>query len=949
MNKFKEPLKKSKRYHFWGALLLLAVYGWYCSMHDSFLPQFHAPLSNWTEIRLPHHIKPFHYDLSFSLSGFAFDGNVVIGLEVEAPTHIVVVHNLDMDLHFNSLKDQSASFRLDHIEHRSDKEYSVLFFKEALTTGRYQLSLSYNGTLSNSMEGFYSSRYRTANGKEGFLATTQFEPVYARRAFPCLDEPDKKAVFDITIGTEPRYHALSNMPVKSVSSSGDVKVHVFEPTVVMSSYLIAFVVSDFESISSQTKNGIQVKVWTPPGLTHLGEYALESAVGIFDYYQSAYGIDYPLTKSDLIAIPDFAAGAMENWGLITFRDTALLYDPKSSTASNKERVAVVVAHELAHQWFGNLVTMKWWNDLWLNEGFAEFMEYKGVQSIEPSWKMQDTFIPSDLVRALRADESVYTHSIALPVEDPNEINNIFDDISYGKGSSVIRMLEAWMDDKYGPTYFFSKIHNYLKAHAYSNAETKDLWDALRTEDQDVGAFMHTWTNQPGFPFVTLSNIKTDSFTVKQSRFVFSHLINAQQGVDVKSLPEMAQPPNLDQQVWSVPLSYGIYSNASGKPEKVGKGFAELNTLGQVEIKFEHPIPSGSVMLLNYLQTGVYRSLYDESTYRILTEWLTKDKFFLPAVERAGLYSDVFSMTFSGRLKDPSIALNLIQLLATETNIFVWEAALKDLETLKDIFALSPSYGLMIDFQANLLDAVVASVGWEDDQGESSHLRSKLRARLLQEAIRLRHPATTSKALKYFGLLRQGKGNRIKLSPDVYGAIFDAGVIHGTQADYNWVLQKYLNSTFAPEQQIYLHALASSPIPYLQARTLAFAISGQVRQQDIVTLVDQVATLTPVGHVSTWLFLMDNWDALTTGVHAKTFGKFNQLLNTVCGAFTKPYLIREAERLFVRKEDPTFYVPPHSDVSVLKGLETAKQLLAWRDLYGERVEEWLEANAVVRIM
>ncbi|KAI8896940.1 peptidase family M1-domain-containing protein [Globomyces pollinis-pini] len=821
-----------------------------------------------------------------------------------------------------------------------DYEYTVYHFKSTLPAGEYTLELDFESELSRSMAGYYLSTY-IADSETKHLATTQFEPTSARLAFPCLDEPNKKAIFDITMICDEKYSALSNMPTKSVTTVGTQKVFDFIPTVKMSTYLVAFIVSDFEPISSQTKNGVKVSVYTQPGSSYLGEYALKVAVPILEYYQDAFGIDFPLPKLDMIAIPDFAAGAMENWGLVTYRDTALLYDPKRSTPNNKQRVATVVGHELAHQWFGNLVTMKWWNDLWLNEGFAEFMEYKSVAAAEPTWNMTDQFIPLDLVRALQADESYFTHAIALPVKNPNEISSIFDDISYGKGSSILRMLEAWMDEKYGKGVFFQKLHNYLSSHAYQNAETQELWAALRTDDQDVGAFMDTWTNQPGFPFLHFADLERSSVMVHQERFLFGHLLK-ERLIDQRRLPLTVQSPEPAAQFWSVPLSYAIYSNATGSPKRLARGFTEVSRLGEIKVEFAEVYPADCILLANFEQTSVYRSLYDVRTYHYVIEWLQNDLEFLPPVERAGLLSDVFAMTLSGRLEDPTIALELTKILAKETNILVWETALKDLENLKDIFALFPTYGPIIRYQNSLIEKVIAHVGWVETTADDSahHLRAMLRARLLAEAVRNNHKSTVAKALEYFKLIKSGQTDKVDVAPDVFGAIYDAGVIYGDLDDYDFVLSKFKASTFAPDQQIYLHALASSPVPYLQARTCSIAISGAVRKQDIKVLLSQVATLSPVGHISVWLFLMDNWEAIVSIFTGSDFGKINDLLEDVTSAFTKPYLISEAERLFVDQSDPEFEVPAGAQVSVLKGLETAKQLLEWRKLYGSRVADWL---------
>jgi aminopeptidase N len=727
-----------------------------------------------------------------------------------------------------------------------------------------------------------------------------------------------------------KYHAISNMPVKSTSKSVGTNIYTFEKTVKMSTYLVAFVVSDFESISANTKNGVKVSVYTQVGDSHLGKYALEVAVPILEYYQKTYGIDFPLPKLDMIAIPDFSAGAMENWGLVTYRDTALLYDEKISTAANKERVATVVGHELAHQWFGNLVTMKWWNDLWLNEGFAAFMEYKSVDSVEGKWEMMDNFIPNSLVKALSADESRYTHSIAADVKNPSEISELFDDITYGKGSSVLRMLEAWMNEKYGDKMFFEKIHGYLSKHAYGNAETKDLWDALRTEDQNVGEFMKTWTDQAGFPFLQFNAPKQNSVVVKQERFLFSHLL-------------AGDYPVMEEQVWSIPLSYAIYSNSTGRPKVFDRGFTQIEKLGDVKVDFKKAFPKDSILLANFAQTGVYRSLYDERSYLYLVDWLRDDLEILPAVERSGLISDVLSMTFSGRLQNPIISMEFLKLLGDDDSIFVWESMMRDLTKLKGIFALTGTYGSMVNFQTSILEKVINSVGWVETHTIGNlQGRALLRAKILSEAVSNNHKPTVAKALGFFQLIKQGRKNEVLVSADVMGAIYDAGVIYGDLNDYKYVLSSFQNSTFAPDQQMYLHALASSSVPYLQTKTLNWAISGDVRKQDIQGVLHRVSVSTPVGHLTTWIFMMENWERITKMFDkAGGFGKFNKLLEDVCGSFTQQYLINEAERLFIKQTEEGFYIPNGAELAVKKGLETAKQFLAFRAIYGPKVSYWLE--------
>ncbi|KAJ3061776.1 hypothetical protein HK102_008995, partial [Quaeritorhiza haematococci] len=411
----------------------------------------------WTDVRLPSWIRPITYTLDFvtDVEKFKFYGSVSIHVNVTETSPILVLHAADLDL--ADLRVVPLSAGDDQVivpiaNTTNDQEQVVFSFEPKLAVGEYTVILKYAGILTDSLHGYYKSRFISkVDGKKKYIATTQFESSDARRAFPCFDEPAMKATFIITMTVPQGYHALSNMPTTdvqsvepptaiahSIDSSSTWRKFSFTETKRMSTYLVAFIVSNFESIEGYASNGrIRVGVWTQPGRTELGRYALDVAIKILEFYEKRFQVEYPLPKSDLIAIPDFAAGAMENWGLITYRDTALLYDSTLSSAVNKQRVATVIAHELAHQWFGNLVTMAWWNDLWLNEGFAEFMEYKGTNAAEPSWQMPAQFIYMDLLSATFSDASVFTHPIAADVHNPNEIDEIFDDISYAKGSSVL--------------------------------------------------------------------------------------------------------------------------------------------------------------------------------------------------------------------------------------------------------------------------------------------------------------------------------------------------------------------------------------------------------------------------------------------------------------------------------------------------------------------------------
>ncbi|RKO86591.1 puromycin-sensitive aminopeptidase, partial [Blyttiomyces helicus] len=477
---------------------------------------------------LPPWVIPTHYglDITVDVESLAFAGSAGIDLDLKESTAFVAFHSVALDVHDAVVVPAGGDGVISpvRVDERPEREYTLLWFEPALEAGRYRLRLGFNGTLTDELRGFYYSTFTSlVDGEKKYIATTQFQPTDARRAFPSLDEPGLKATFQVNLTTPRGFHGLGNMPAREILPvANGARKFVFDTTPRMSTYLVAFIASNFEFVSGKTSRGVNVSVYTQPGRVNEGRYALEVAIHCLEFYEEKYMIEYPLPKSDLIAIPDFSAGAMENWGLVTFRDTALLYKEGQTSADEKQRVATVIAHELAHQWyggFGDIVTMEWWNDLWLNEGFAERMEYLGVNAIEPSWRMEEQFVPLDLSRALMADSSYFTHPIAIPVSDPEEIAAIFDDVSYGKGASVIRMLQGYLATTIDESYFFSRIQAYLKEHAYTNAETAELWQALDQDPRvDVAGLMSTFTDQPGYPVVSVSSLSGD-LAIKQERFL----------------------------------------------------------------------------------------------------------------------------------------------------------------------------------------------------------------------------------------------------------------------------------------------------------------------------------------------------------------------------------------------------------------------------------------------
>src|SRR3989338_2968670 len=477
-------------------------------------------------VRLSKNVVPIEYDIQLKpdLDNFTFEGVETISLSILQKTRIVTLHSKELEIKTASAeallwrKRQSKASALfaKKISYNKKAETVTFIFSKPIPLGKNKLTLVFKGILNDKMRGFYKSSYNI-EGKTYHIATTQFEATDARRAFPCFDEPAYKAVFHISLVAPKNKTVISNtLSVSVLEHDAGYQIVKFSPTPKMSTYLLAFIVGDFECIESKTKNGILVRVFTTPGKKHQAKFALKCAVKTLEFYEKYFDIAYPLPVLDMIAIPDFSSGAMENWGAITYRESALLVDENHSSLSNKQWVAIIIAHEIAHQWFGNLVTMKWWTHLWLNEGFASYIEYLAIDHIFPEWDIWTQFVSTEMADAFHLDSLNNTHPIEVEVGNPAEISEIFYRVSYSKGASVLRMLWRYLGEK----DFQKGLQHYLKRHAYGNAETEDLWKALEeVSGKSVGKIMANWTSKAGHPVINvkIKNQKS-KIELRQSRF-----------------------------------------------------------------------------------------------------------------------------------------------------------------------------------------------------------------------------------------------------------------------------------------------------------------------------------------------------------------------------------------------------------------------------------------------
>ncbi len=462
-----------------------------------------------TVARLIQTFVPDHYQLSVSLDryGRAFEGTVLINGASTAGATNIILHSKDLLIHSVTIDGKKADFGLEdqelYITHPDIKE------------GEHVVVIGFSGKITDGMHGLYPCYYDHDGIKKELLAT-QFESHHAREVFPCIDEPEAKATFDVILTTEQNVTVLGNMPIRQQRVEDQLLVTQFETSPRMSSYLLAWVVGELRKKSATTKSGVEVNIYATPAQTLASlDFALDIATRGIDFFDDYFDVPYPLPKSDHVALPDFSSGAMENWGLITYREIALLTDPKTGSLQTRQQAALTITHELSHQWFGNLVTMKWWNDLWLNESFANMMEYVCVDALEPDWNIWLDQATYEVVQALRRDSLDGVQAIRTEVNHPDEITTIFDpSIVYAKGGRLLRMLQTYI----GETTLQAGLKNYFKKYAYQNTEANDLWECLSAvSGQDIGLLMNTWISQSGYPVLTVSE-EADQIHLSQKQF-----------------------------------------------------------------------------------------------------------------------------------------------------------------------------------------------------------------------------------------------------------------------------------------------------------------------------------------------------------------------------------------------------------------------------------------------
>jgi aminopeptidase N len=861
---------------------------------------------------LPKTFVPRHYDLHIKpfVSEFKFDGVMSINFELTNSVSVIQLNAVDLNIKTVNLKIGEHYFSNPNITYDKDTERVSFDFMGKLPIGTGTLDIIYNGDIRDDMSGFYRSHY-VEDGVDKYCAVTQFEATSARKVFPCVDEPEVKAEFSVKITIPENSHktVLSNMPVKSIISEHGLTSYTFDRSIKMSTYLLAFFVGDMDYVEENITlpfddEHVDVRVYTPVGKPELGTFALDVACRTLKLFSEYFNINYPLGKLDMIGLPDFAAGAMENWGLVTYRSKYIYFEEGVSSTSSKEQIASVVCHELAHQWFGNLVTMKWWNDLWLNEGFATWVGTMAVNELFPEWKAWEGFISGEYTRALELDQLDSSHPIQVDVNKASEIDEIFDAISYSKGASAIHMLVNYM----GEENFKNGMRHYLQLHKLGNAKTEDLWSALSTTGADINSFMHNWVREQGYPLVEVTR-KGNTVTVSQQKYA----------TDGDTL-------------WQVPLNV---LDESGNVTK--------SLLVEKNMTFE---TTSSWIKLNHDSTGIYRTKYSHDMLEALKP-VVRSKT-LGSIDRAELVYNLFGFAEKGYGSITDF-LDFVSAYKDEDNLVVTELLQSNLAMVSNLWFdmeenLLKKYN---EYRIDLLKGLYEKYGWNAQTEYNDTMMQRLVLTVLSNCgytpVVNRFQNMFQEYIKSELSDDETKSN---ISPDLIMPMLKTVVKHGTLSgpfnveDLHNMYRLHKGSSSNAVQANILRALGNINDIKLLNTYLHNAMYGDsellvVKDQDLYLPF----TTSNSGDLryESWTFIRDNWNKLTERV-----GEQGSIFGHIVGSSLKNMV--DTANLTVAKG---FIESKGDDVkniqrTLSQALEKVESSIAWRNRDTDSVVKFLSA-------
>ncbi|KAJ8960563.1 hypothetical protein NQ318_013852 [Aromia moschata] len=883
------------------------------------------------EHRLPTNIRPSHYRLHLNLTADVFSeasnqysGMVIILLTPQQTTSTISLHASHEFLNITLVTLSNTDI--------SPSAYSVNSVTDILTINlpgqiianvMYQLIIEFTGLLSTAeMTGFYKSNYVDESGATTYLATTQFQPTSARRAFPCFDEPFFKATFDIYITYPLGMNALSNTPGSLFTSDSVSETMKFNTTALMSTYLLAFVVSNFTCTEGTPIEGLPYRICSREETSDIRDWALEIGPKLLDSLNIFTDFNYSLSKDklDQVAIPDFAAGAMENWGLVTYREMYLLWDPLHSSNSFKQFIATIISHEFAHFWFGNLVTCNWWSETFLNEGFANYYQYHTTHDVLPEWELDKQYVVSNLQPVLITDAL----ENALPLQNegaatPTEVLAMFGTISYNKGGSIFRMVEHAMT----PLLFRTGLRNYMRLQ-YQTVLPDNLWSTLNAvinnsttqlPAANLSQVMETWVRSPGFPLLTVSSTSTSSQTtirISQERFLLS-------GSDTETK-------------WYVPITYS--TSLDSNPFTNTTPQAWLTPDSDLTIT----IPSGDVswIVLNNQHIGYYRVTYSTALWNSISQALHAQNFSgIIDVNRAQIVDDLFNLARVNKVAYLTV-FNIIHYLENDTSYFPWVPAINGFNFLLARVGRSSTLGSAIgDHVLDLMDNLYESVSFthhdEDDQ-----IYTTKQVLALSTACRLGHERCLIASKVLFHVY---KSSGLRPNKNLRSIVYCNGLRHSTdQSDWEFLWSEYLNASLATEQSTILTALGCSQDEQMLERYLNLSVTDNsgIRAQDALSVFASVYNGNPVGVDVAFRFLRQNHQLIVEKY--LSMNALPNLINGLAGVFTTKEQIEELQEFIETGGLPEEYLPAANTA-----LEAALANLQWLETFEGHLHNYFSAG------
>jgi len=831
--------------------------------------------------RLPSNVLPSHYTLSLTpdLKAATFAGEETIDLELAAPSNTITLNAAEIS--FDAVAISCAGKTIPATVAVDEKNEQATFtFAEAIPAGKATLSVRYRGILNNQLRGFYLSKTEKRN-----YAVTQFESTDARRAYPSFDEPALKATYDLALTIDATDTAIANTEIIADNPATPGKHTLrFATTPKMSTYLVAFLVGDFEC-SKGSADGVAIRVCATPDKVAYTHYGVGLTEEILHYYNNYFGLPYPIHKLDLIALPDFEAGAMENLGAITYRETDLLVDEKTASVDSRKEVALVIAHEMAHQWFGDMVTMKWWDNLWLNEGFATWMEMKSIKSLHPEWQI-DQMIASNIDHTLNVDALPTTRSIRAKADTPAEINQMFDGIAYGKAGSVLQSIENYL----GEETFRQGVHNYLAAHLFANATAEDFWGAqTAASGKPVDKIMESLVVQSGEPVLKFGEPAGGKLPVSQQRFFLRSSIT----------PNPAQK-------WTLPVCFKVATSQQ----------CEVLTPESKELT----IPAGS-FFANAGGNGYYRALYPESLYKqILANVAT-----LSPTERISLIGNQVAAVQSNQIPVGSL-LDLLTALRNDDQAEVIGASSSAISTVYRRIAETPAQHKALQAWIKHTYGPAYRRLSAPAEGDSPNLR-ELRATLF--AIL----GDTAKDPEIIAQANQITDKYLTKPESVDATLAEAATsISASQGDAALFdrLQKIYESSTEPEiQELALHLLPEFEKPELLNRALAYATTAKVRNQDAVGVFGTALHASETHHEA-WKFITNNWDKVIAQTTVMSGGNLVASTGSFCSAYDR----NQVESFFAA------HPVRSSDRALKNALESINTCIELRAAQGPKLDQWI---------